>query len=155
MRGEAQGLLSDRGMASEDAVDPIIAEADRRAERAKASLLERVDVLKHKITDARHMIDLPSQIASHPWPAVGVAFALGVAAGFGRKSAATAKASERTLRDVMLTAAVSLGLRVVRDAVLGQLSELARQWWVRRGSEVPVSEIRTGERADLEPFLEH
>jgi ElaB/YqjD/DUF883 family membrane-anchored ribosome-binding protein len=155
MRGEAHGLLSDRGMASQDVVDPTIADADRRAERAKASLLERVDLLKHKITDAKHMLDLPEQIASHPWPAVGVAFALGVAAGFGRKSAATAEASERTLRDVMVTAAVSLGLRVVRDAVLGQLSELARQWWVQRGAEAEASETRTDGRVDVEPFLEH
>lgn len=142
-------------MASEDAVDPTIAEADRRAERAKASLLERVELLKHKITDAKHKLDVPSQIAHHPWPAIGVAFALGVAAGFGRKSSVAEEPAERTLRDVMLTAAVSLGMRVVRDAVLGQLSDMAKQWWSERSAELAASEARTGGRADVEPFLEH
>lgn len=125
-------------MASEDAVDPTIAEADGRAERAKASLLERVELLKHRFSDAKHKLDVPSQIASHPWPAVGVAFALGVAAGFGRNSSPASEPGERTLRDVLLTAAVGLGMRVVRDAVLGQLADLAKQWVTERSAGMPV-----------------
>ncbi|HET9621648.1 MAG TPA: hypothetical protein VFP84_09795 [Kofleriaceae bacterium] len=146
-------------MPSQDTVDPVVAEADRRAERAKASLLERVEKLKHKLNDAKHSLDVPAHIAQHPWPAVGVAFALGVAAGFGRKSPpapAWGKAKEtRTMRDMVITAAVSLGMKVVRDAVLGQLTDIAKQWWTQRANELAVSEARTGQRGDLEPFLEH
>jgi hypothetical protein len=49
---------------------------------------------------------------------------------------------------------VSLGMKVVRDAVLGQLADVAKQWWIQKTREMPASEARTGQRRDLEPFLE-
>lgn len=142
-------------MTSQDVVDPTIQEADRRAERAKASLLARVELLKHKITDARDKLDLPAQIASHPWPALGVAFALGVAVGVARTGSASPDRvpGKRSLGDVLFAAAAAFGIRLVRDAALGQVGELARQWWTERNGLSP-SEARTGRHADLEPFLE-
>lgn len=144
-------------MPNPDVVDPTVEEADRRAERAKASLLARVEVLKQRMSEAKHKLDVPSQIAAHPWPAIGVAFALGVAAGFGRKGSATPSRhapAKRSVGDMVLTAAAALGIRLVRDAALAQLTELAKDWWIHKTSVAP-SEAAAGQRADLEPFLEH
>jgi len=146
-------------MPSEDVVDPIVEEADRRAERAKASLLARVEVLKQRVTEARHKLDVPAQIARHPWPTLGVAFALGVAAGFGRKGSASLEEAppQRTVGDILLAAAAALGIRIVRDAAIGQISEIARAWWIARSGEqagATTSEVEVGQRGDLEPFLE-
>lgn len=130
-------------MSSEDTVDPTVEEADGRAERAKASLLARVELLKQRVTEAKHKLDVPAQIARHPWPALGVAFALGVAAGLRRKGSVTLDESHgrRSVGDLVLAAAAAIGIRLVRDAAIGQLSELARAWIARSGG-------------DLEPFHE-
>ncbi len=153
-------------MPTPDVVDPTIEAADRRAERAKPSQLDRVEVLKQRVNDAKHKLDISSQIAHHAWPAVGVAFALGVAAAFGRKGSAPAthhhllkvQPKKKTVGDMVFGAAASLGIRLVRDAALGQLSELARQWWTQHGvgpaAGATKSRVATGRTADLAPFLE-
>jgi hypothetical protein len=123
-------------MSIHDSVAPTVEEADRRVERAKASLLSRVELLKHKIADAKERLDLPAQIARYPLPAVGVAFALGVAAGLRRGRASTMTAPDllapnaRPLRDAALTALSALALRVVRDIALAKVGQVARQWWI-------------------------
>lgn len=150
-------------MPNPDVVDPTVEEADRRAERAKASLLARVEVLKQRVSEVKHKLDVPAQIARHPWPAVGVAFALGVAAGFGRKGSPApishrGAGHKRSVGDMVLTAAAALGIRLVRDAALAQVTELARHWFLERSggaAGTTASEAATGGRADLEPFLEH
>ncbi len=147
-------------MPNPDVVDPTIEEADRRAERAKASLLARVEVLKKRVAEAKHKLDVPSQIAKHPWPAVGVAFALGVALGFGRKGSSTPHrvvAGKRSVGDMVLTAAAALGIRLVRDAALAQLTDVAKQWLQKNAGVTGVSptEAATGQHADLAAFLEH
>src|SRR5512140_3681281 len=79
-------------MATHEIAEPTAkeaeAEATQRAEHAKASLLARVELLKHKVTDAGHQLDPRAQIAKHPLPAVGIAFALGVLAGLMRTTSA-------------------------------------------------------------------
>jgi hypothetical protein len=122
-------------MSIHDSVDLTVEEADRRVERAKASLLSRVELLKHKIAGAKERFDLPAQIARYPLPAVGVAFALGVAAGLRRGSVAMTvptalEPSARPWRDAALSALGALGLRLIRDIALVKLSQVARQWWV-------------------------
>jgi hypothetical protein len=156
----------DRCMPTTDGADPTIEEADRRVERAKASLLSRVELLKHKITDAKDRLDLPAQIARYPLPAVGVAFALGVAAGLGRRSAvpgSIASPSEapgaRSLRSAAFTALAAIGLRLVREVALGKLSQVARQWWFEHEGASAAGGSFTEDSAsrlrDIEPFLEH
>jgi hypothetical protein len=141
-------------MTNHDTVDPTVQEADRRAERAKASLLSRVELLKHKLSDARHKLDLPAQIASHPLPAVGIAFAVGAILGMRRSGATMPPASGHSLRGSAFTALAAFGLHVVREVALGQLGQVARQWW-SEASGGSASEVAGPRAADLEPFLEH
>lgn len=152
-------------MSTTDGVAPTVEEADLRVERAKASLLSRVELLKHKITDAKDRFDVPAQIARHPLPAVGVAFALGVAAGLGRGSAGSSSSTasgpgDRSLRSAAFTALAAIGLRLVREVALGKLSQVARQWWLDHEHAASTASGASAEDGasrlrDIEPFLEH
>jgi hypothetical protein len=133
--------------------DPTIADADRRVERAKASLLARIDLLKGKIGDAKHQLDFKAQIAKHPMPAIGIAFAVGALAALGGRAPAERSHGEHSLTGAALGALAAFGLRLVRELAIGQLGNAARQWWnEQQAGGGPVSRSRA---ADLEPFLEH
>lgn len=154
----ARGLLSRSAMDSHDVEDPAVAEAEHRAERAKASLLARLEQLKHKVSDARHQLDVPSQIAAHPLPAVGIALALGAVVALGRSrpvAAAAAEPSGHPLRSAALTALAGFGLRMVREVALTQLGNAAREWWSQHEprAEREDREVETSHQAELEPFL--
>lgn len=140
-------------MTTHDTVDPTVEEADRRAERAKASLLSRVELLKHKLSDARDKLDVPAQIVRHPLPAVGIAFALGMAAALRRSGSARPAESGGSVRSAAFTAVTAFGLHLVREVALGQLGLLARRWWIdaRRESAGDSGDARVD---DLDPFLE-
>ncbi|MGH9889482.1 MAG: hypothetical protein ACREBE_28375, partial [bacterium] len=84
-------------MPTDDVVDPSVQEADQRAERAKQSLLARMEMLKQRFTDAKHRFSPQEQIARYPIQAVGAAFALGVIAGLGRRRAALPSEAGRSL----------------------------------------------------------
>lgn len=129
--------------------------AEERVERAKASLLSRLDLLKQKLTDARHKVDLREQIALHPLPAVGIAFVLGALAGLQRTHAASAAgATSRPLVNAAFAGIAALGLRFVREVALSQLGHVAKEWWTEHDN-TPSSEARASHIADVEPFLEH
>jgi len=141
-------------MPANESPDPTVAEADRRVERAKASLLARVEVLKHKLGDARHQIDLPAHIAKHPLPAIGIAFGLGVLVAMrGSHRAEPRQAEERSLTGAAFGALAAIGLRLARDFAIGELGQAAKQWWVEHGAS--PSEARAPLGPDIEPFLEH
>lgn len=141
-------------MTTNDIADPTAEEADRRAERAKASLLSRVELLKHKLTDARQKLDLPAQIAKHPMPAVGIAFALGVAAALRRTGSAMPAESGRSVRSAAFAAFAAFGLHIVREVAVGQLGHVIRQWWTE-ASGGSAAQADGGRASDAEPFLEH
>jgi ElaB/YqjD/DUF883 family membrane-anchored ribosome-binding protein len=130
--------------ASNDLADPAH-EAEQRAERAKASLLSRVETLKHKLSDAKHMLsdakevlDLPAQISKHALPAVGIAFALGVAAGMRRGGSAPAGEGGGVVRSALWSALAAVGMRALREIAMGQLGKVAKQWWdEHNGAEHP------------------
>ncbi len=144
-------------MPANDSPESPVAEADRRVERAKASLLARVELLKHKIGDAKHQLDFKAQIAAHPLPAIGIAFAIGaLAAMSGQPSAPRAPRvpGEHSLTGAALGALAAFGLRLARELAIGQLGNAAKQWWATQGGS--VGQATSGPRAaDIEPFLEH
>ena len=136
-------------MATNDAVR----EADERVERAKASLLARLDLLKQRLVDAKEKVDLRAQITAHPLSAVGVAFALGMLAGRRRTPTITpASAAQRTLVGTALAGVAAVGLRLLREVAIGQLADVARQWWIEHGGS---AEERASRERAVEPFLEH
>ena len=125
-------------------VDPVLAEADRRVERAKASLRARLGHLERRLGDVRDRVDVPAQIRRHPWPAVGIAFALGALAGGRRESSASmalvaaplasgVDAGGRSLGRAALGVLGTLGFRVARELVIIRLSRIARRWWDEHG----------------------
>ncbi len=124
--------------------DPVVVEADRRVEQAKASLRARIAVLERRLGDVRDRIDLPEQIRRHPLPAVGIAFALGALVG-GRghrhagptghvAPAAPAFAPRpRTLGSMALAVLSGLTFELLRGLAIGQLRRTAERWWNEHG----------------------
>lgn len=136
-------------------VDPVVAEADQRVERAKASLRARIAVIERRIGDVRARVDVPSQIRKHPWPAVGIALALGALAGRRREPsssmalvaaplASDIAAGGGSLGRTALRALGRLGFRVVRELAIIQLSRVARRWWDEQGGP-QFDDYQTGE----------
>lgn len=124
--------------------DPVVVEADRRVEQAKASLRARIAVLERRLGDVRDRIDLPEQVRRHPLPAVGIAFALGALVGgrgraAGRATLAAAPAfapRPRTLRSMALTVVSGLAFELVRELAIGRLRRTAERWWSEHGEEL-------------------
>ena len=115
-----------------EGTDATIAEADRRAERAKASLRSRVEALKDKLGDTREQLNLGAKIANHPWPSVGVAFALGALAGLSSSRRGVMASPGRSFTGAALGVLAAFGVRLVRELAMGQLQHMAQQWWLRR-----------------------
>jgi hypothetical protein len=133
-------------MVSNDLSDPVVVEADRRAERARASLRSRFAELEHRFGDVRERLDVAEHIRHHPWPAVGIALALGaLAGGRGGARSAVAATTERSLGGAALAGLAAIGLRVAREIVLTQLARGARQWIEERGGSaepIDADELR-------------
>jgi hypothetical protein len=124
--------------------DPVVVEADRRVEQAKASLRARMAVLERRLGDVRDRIDLPAQIRRHPLPAVGIAFALGALVG-GRGGAAgrvaplaapTLGARPRTLGGMALAIGSGLAFQLLREVAIGQLRRAAQRYWEESGGSL-------------------
>ncbi|HEX8115094.1 MAG TPA: hypothetical protein VF516_45510 [Kofleriaceae bacterium] len=121
--------------------DPVVVEADRRVEQAKASLRARFAVLERRLGDVRDRIDLPEQIRRHPLPAVGIAFALGaLVGGRGHRPAGHAapaplafEARPRTLGSMALAVLSGLTFQLLRELAIGRLRRVAEQWWGEQG----------------------
>jgi hypothetical protein len=117
--------------------DPVVVEADRRVEQAKASLRARMAVLERRLGDVRDRIDLPAQIRRHPLPAVGIAFALGALVGARGRAAGRAAppaapvlgARPRTLGSMALTIVSGLAFQLLRELAIGQLRRTAERYW--------------------------
>jgi hypothetical protein len=140
-------------MPTNDVVDPSVQEADLRAARAKESLLSRVDLLKRRLTDATHRFNPLEQIARHPIPAVGAAFALGVIAGLTRRKSAMPGEARSSVTGAALAGLATVALRIVREVAMTQLAHAAHNWWEAREG---TSSAEDGSRMpDVEPLLEH
>lgn len=136
-------------------IAPTVQEADQRVERAKASLLSRVEALKDKLSDARHTLDLPAQIAKHPLPAVGIAFTLGALVALQRtRPPAPVGPLGGSVKNAAFAALTALGLRILRNVALDELGQFAKQWWTGRRDR-SRSQVAASSAAEVEPFLEH
>ncbi len=121
--------------------DPVVVEADRRVEQAKASRRARIAVLERRLGDVRDRIDLPEQIRRHPLPAVGIAFALGaLVGGRGRRptvhaapAAPALGARPRTLGSMAMAVVSGLPFQLLRELAIGQLRRTAERWWSEQG----------------------
>jgi hypothetical protein len=148
-------------MPTQETADPTASDADRRVERAKASLLARVELLKHKLSDVKETFDVRAQIAKHALPAVGIAFALGAAAGLRRsRSAPDHEPTSHPLRSAAFAAVSAFGLRAVREVALAKLGDIVKQWWTEHGGE-PQEDVMSphdtdarGQQPFAEPFAE-
>lgn len=76
-------------------------------------------------TDHRHAFDLEAPIASHPWPAIGVAVALGAFVGFATRRPRT---GARSLGGAMVAGAGAIVLRLIRSYALEKLAGTAKSW---------------------------
>jgi hypothetical protein len=139
--------------------DPVVVEADRRVERAKASLRARMAVLERRLGDVRDRIDLPEQIRRHPLPAIGIAFALGaLVGGRGRRTAARLAPPAapplaprpRTFGGAALAIASALGFQLLRELAVGQLMRTAERLWREQGGPFAEHDPRNDPGDDLE-----
>jgi hypothetical protein len=109
--------------------DPAIADADRRVERAKASLRSRFEEIERRFVGVRDRLDVPEHIRRHPLPAVGIALALGALAGRGgTRRAAIDAPGERSLGGTAFALAATLALRIVRELAIAQLGITAKRY---------------------------
>jgi hypothetical protein len=124
--------------------DPVVVEADRRVEQAKASLRARMAVLERRLGDVRDRIDLPTQIRRHPLPAVGIAFALGALVGARGRAAGRAApppapvlvARPRTLGSMALAVVSGLAFQLLRELAIGHLRRTAERYWSEPGESL-------------------
>lgn len=120
-----------------DTTDPVVAEADRRVERAKASLRSRFHLLERKLGDVRDRLDVPEQIRRHPWPAVGIGLAIGALAGWRTRRTSAVVPTPRSFTGLAVSALGALGVQIVRELVVAQLGRSAKRWWIEHGGRFP------------------
>ncbi len=112
--------------------EPVVRDADERAERAKDSLTERIDELSRRFRGAKNMMNVEAQIVEHPWPAVGVALALGALAGMAGSGQNT-PAPERSLGGAVIAGVGAVALRLLKSYAFSKLADAAKGWADERG----------------------
>lgn len=131
------------------------AEDERKVERAKESLMARVDELGRRIKDARDKFDIKAHIAAHPLIAVGAAFALGalvgIPGGSRRSSAGPDDQVRRSVGAVVATGIAGIAIRIAKDFAVRQLAGVAKNWWENQGT----SEVTASRDPSVEAFLRH
>ena len=132
-------------------------EDDRKVERAKESLMARVDELGRRIKDAREKFDIKAHIAAHPLIAVGAAFALGALVGIpggSRRSSSGSGTDEHVKRSVgavIATGIAGIAMRIAKDYAARHLAGVAKNWWDNQGT----SEVTASRDPSVEAFLRH
>ena len=133
------------------------AEDDRKVERAKESLMARVDELGRRIKDAREKFDIKAHIAAHPLLAVGAAFALGALVGIpgGRRRTSSGSGSDEQVRRsvgaVVATGIAGIAIRVAKDFAVRHLAGVAKTWW----DDHSAPEVTASRDPSVEAFLRH
>ncbi len=110
--------------------ESVAREADERVERAKDSLSDRLDELNRRFRGAKNMVDVEAQIVEHPWPAVGIALALGVFAGLagGRGGRDADPGPERTFGTAVVAGLGAVAFRMFKTYAFSKLADVAKGW---------------------------
>lgn len=138
---------------TDDAPDTV-AEADERVERARESLSSRIDELGRRFRSAKNMGNIADKIAQHPWPAMGIAVALGAFAGAASHLGRPGPDGEHKLRHTLIAGAGALLLRLAKSYALGQLGDTAKSWIDERTRMVDADAEETEETASRDPSVE-
>ena len=89
--------------------------------------------LYRRFNEAKHNLSVPEQVAAHPWPSVGIAFAVGALLGFTGGSKHAVVVQEKTIGGKVGEAVIgilgSLALKMVRDLAVKQFGGAAKKWW--------------------------
>ncbi|MDB4952508.1 MAG: hypothetical protein JWO36_77 [Myxococcales bacterium] len=107
--------------------------AQARLEAAKESLTERFEELHRRFNEAKHKLSLPEQIVAHPWPAVGIALAVGALLGFSSGGKRPAIVEKKTvggrITEALLGIVGTLALKMIREMAVKQFGGAAKEWW--------------------------
>ncbi len=137
----------------ESTTESVVREADERVERAKDSLSDRIDELSRRFRGAKNMVDIEAQIADHPWPAIGIALALGAFAGLagGRRDDAE-PAPERSMSGAVLAGVGAVAFRLIKSYAFSKLTDAAKGWVDGRAgtAEAGTAEAGTTEAGTTE-----
>ena len=93
--------------------------------------MDRFDELRRRLAYAIEQLDLRARVEEHPWELVGAAALLGAWLGFAppRVKLTEAKTLRGRIADSMLAAIGAIAVRLVREAALHEVGEVAKQWW--------------------------
>jgi hypothetical protein len=102
----------------EDKAKSKVDEAFVAADEAASGIKQRLGQLGRRIK----RVDLRSQIVSHPFPAVGIAAAVGALIGLARPMPRRNRVS-----GALMAVASTIGFRILREAAMAQLAQYAKQ----------------------------
>lgn len=129
---------------------------DRRVEAARADLLAHVEELARRVQDMRAKLDIKSKIAANPWPAVGIAFAVGALLALPKRSKKTRNVQAAEVKGGLIGAGAAtlgtLAFTLIKNIAMSHLSGVAKDWWDARQQAMEADASRT---RDVESFLEH
>ncbi|CAN5811462.1 hypothetical protein BH11MYX3_BH11MYX3_11480 [soil metagenome] len=136
----------------ETTTESVVREADERAERAKDSLTDRIEELSRRFRGAKNMVDIEAQIAQHPWPAVGVALALGALAGLAGGHGSKEPALDRSFGGALLAGVGAVALRVLKSYAFSKFADAAKGWVDERAG---TTEKVASRDPSVEAFFRH
>lgn len=109
--------------------------AQARLDAAKESLTHRFEELHRRFNQAKHKLSLTEQVQSRPWPAVGIALAVGALFGsFGGGRDRVPRLVEQKSAGGKLGEAVvgllgTLAIKLIRELAVKQFGGVAKSWW--------------------------
>lgn len=127
----------------ETTIDPELREVDQRVAHLKHSLKARVEELGRRLQRVKRDASVKSQITRHAWPAVGVAFAVGMLVAASRRRPRAQLAAANTpehappdagssepegLRHLVVASLGAVALRLIKRYVANQLVAVANNW---------------------------
>lgn len=105
-------------------------------------LAERMDELRQRLAYVIERLDLRAQVEQHPWEIVGAAAMLGAWLGFAppRVKVAERRGLRARVADGLLSAVGAIAVRLVREAALRQVGEVAKKWWEETARGAPAQD---------------